>query len=145
MAGTWKFFGLGVEKVWEGSIDIDTDTFKLMLTTVTYVPNQDTHDFRDDLTNEITGTLYTAGGVAVTVSRTYDAASNEIRVAVQDAVWGPGATITFRNAHLYKVLGGAASADPLIAYIAYGSDQSVVNGTLTIDNAAVTLKGTVAA
>jgi hypothetical protein len=39
--------------------------WKTMLTTVTYVPNQDTHDFKDDVTNEITGTGYTAGGVAI--------------------------------------------------------------------------------
>jgi hypothetical protein len=138
-AGDWTWYGVGP------NVDLSSGSYKIMLTASTHTPNQDTHDFRDDLTNEVTGTLYTAGGVAVTVARTYDGASNEIRVAVQDAVWGPGATITFRNAHLYKVLGGAASADPLIAYIAYASDQSVSNGTLTIDNAAVTLKGTVAA
>jgi hypothetical protein len=115
-----------------------------MLTTSGHTPNQDTDDFRNDATPEVTGTLYTAGGVAVTVTRTYDGASNEIRVAVSNAVWGPGATITFRNAHLYKVIGTAAT-DPLIAYIAYTTDQSVSNGTLTISNPSPTLKGTVAA
>jgi hypothetical protein len=59
-------------------------------------------------------------------------------------VWGPGATITFRNAHLYKVIGSAAT-DLLVAYIAYAADQSVSNGTLTISNPSPTLKGTVAA
>jgi hypothetical protein len=138
-AGDWTWYGVGP------NVDLSSGTFKIMLTTSTHTPNQDTHDFRDDVTNEVAGTGYTAGGVTVTVTRTYDAASNEIRVAVQDAVWGPGATITFRNAHLYKDTAGADSTDPLIAYIAYGSDQSVSNGTLTIDNAAVTLKGTVGA
>jgi hypothetical protein len=139
-AGDWTWYGVGP------NVDLSSGTYKIMLTTSTHTPNQDTHDFRDDLTNEVAnGGGYTTGGLTVTVARTYDGASNEIRVAVQDAVWGPGATITFRNAHLVKILGGAASADPLVAYIAYASDQSVSNGTLTIDNAAVTLKGTVAA
>jgi len=139
-AGDWTWYGVGP------NVDLSSGTYKIFLTTSAHTPNQDTHDFRDDASgSEVTGTLYTAGGVTVTVTRTYDGASNEIRVAVADAVWGPGATIAFRNAHLYKSLGGAASADPLIAYIAYASDQSVINGTLTIDNAAVTLKGTVAA
>jgi hypothetical protein len=138
-AGDWTWYGIGP------NVDLSSGSYKIMLTTSGHTPVQDTDDFRNDATPEVTGTGYTAGGVAVTVARTYDGASNEIRVAVQDAVWGPGATITFRNAHLYKVLGGASSADPLIAYIAYASDQAVSNGTLTIDNAAVTLKGTVAA
>lgn len=137
-AGDWTWYGVGP------NVDLSSGTYKIMLTTSGHTPNQDTHDFRDDLTSEVAATGgYTAGGVTVTVSRTYDGTSNEIRVAVQDAVWGPGATITFRNAHLYKAVGSAAT-DPLIAYIAYAGDQSVVNGTLTIDNAAVTLKGTVA-
>lgn len=136
-AGDWVWYGVGP------NVDLSSGTYKIMLSTSGEVPDQDADDFRNDVSNEVVGTLYTSGGVTVTVARTYDAATNEIRVAVQDAVWGPGATITFRNAHLYKSLGGASSADPLIAYIAYGSDQSVSNGTLTIDNAAVTLKGTV--
>jgi hypothetical protein len=40
---------------------------------------------------------------------------------------------------------GTAATDPLIAYIAYTTDQSVSNGTLTISNPSPTLKGTVAA
>jgi hypothetical protein len=136
-AGDWIWYGVGP------NVDLSSGSYKIALSTSSHTPNQDTHDFFNDVTNEVSGTGNTAGGVAVTVTRSYDGTSNEIRVAVQDAVWGPGATITFRNAHLYKVLGGASSADPLIAYIAYGSDQSVSNGTLTIDNAAVTLKGTV--
>jgi hypothetical protein len=137
-AGDWTWYGIGP------NVDLSSGSYKVMLTTSGHTPNQDTDDFRNDATPEVTGTLYAAGGVAVTVTRTYDGASNEIRVAVSNAVWGPGATITFRNAHLYKVIGTAAT-DPLIAYIAYTTDQSVSNGTLTISNPSPTLKGTVAA
>jgi hypothetical protein len=45
---------------------MEAETHKELLVTDTEVPNFDTHDFRDDITNEITGTNYTAGGVTVT-------------------------------------------------------------------------------
>ncbi|MGB8275587.1 MAG: hypothetical protein WCF16_10010, partial [Alphaproteobacteria bacterium] len=47
------------------AVDLDTDTLKVMLTTATYSPNQATHDFKDDVTNEVSGTNYTAGGAAL--------------------------------------------------------------------------------
>lgn len=51
-----------------GSIDFDTDTFKVMLVTSAYTENKDTHTRRSDITNEITGTGYTAGGNTATVT-----------------------------------------------------------------------------
>jgi hypothetical protein len=83
-AGDWTWYGVGP------NVDLSSGSYKVLLTTVTHTPNQDTHTVRTDITNEVTGTLYTAGGVAVTATRTYDGASNEIRVAVSNAVWGAG-------------------------------------------------------
>ena len=53
-----------------GSINYGTDTFKMMLTTSAYVADKDAHLKRSSVTNEVTGTGYTAGGtiVAVTVA-----------------------------------------------------------------------------
>ena len=48
-----------------------------------------------------------------------------------DASWA-NATITARGAVLYKKLGGAASADPLICYIDFGADKTSTAGTFTI-------------
>lgn len=135
-AGDWTWFGSGPK------VDLSSGTFKVMLTTSSFTPNQDTHDFKDDVTNEVTGTGYSAGGVTVTVTPSYDAASNELRWAVSSPAWGSGATITFRNAILYKST-GTDSTSALVAFIAYGSDQSVSNGTLTISNPSPTIKGTV--
>ena len=94
-----------------GSIDLDTDTIKLMLVTSSYTPNIDTHTKRSDVTNEVTGTGYTAGGVAlanktVTVNTTTDKG-----VFDADDVTISTATITARGAVLYKSRGGASSAD----------------------------------
>jgi hypothetical protein len=143
MAGTWHWYGNGLLKVMQGSIDIDTDTFKILLTTNAYTPNQDTHDFRDDVTNEVSGTGYTAGGATLSgVSVTYDAASNEIRITWTDPTW-PTSTITARTAVIYKSRGGAASADELLAYCTEAADISSSGATFTVDLPAVTLRVTV--
>lgn len=106
-----------------------------MLTNSTEAPAQDTDDFIDDANaNEVSGTGYTAGGVALAgKGLSYDAGTNELRFDFDDPVWGPGATIAgIRNAHLYKDTGSAATS-PLLAYTTFAADQSVSNGTFTID------------
>lgn len=141
MAGTFHWYGLGLQKAISGTIDLDTDTFKMMLTTSAYTPNIDTHDFRDDVTNEVTGTGYTAGGATLSgVGVTYDAASNQVRVTWTDPTW-PGSTITARTAVIYKSRGGAASADELLAYVTESADVTSTGATFTVDmaNPALTL------
>lgn len=141
MAGTFHWYGLGLQKVVSGTIDLDTDTFKMMLTTSAYTPNIDTHDFRDDVTNEVTGTGYTAGGATLAgVGVTYDAASNQVRVTWTDPTW-PSSTITARTAVIYKSRGGAASADELLAYVTESADVTSTGATFTVDmaNPALTL------
>jgi hypothetical protein len=145
MAGTWKWFGNGMLKAVTGGIDLDTDTFKVMLTTSTYTPNQDTHDFRDDVTNEVTGTGYTAGGATLAgVSTTYDAASNQVRISWTDPTW-PASSITARTAVIYKSRGGAATADELVAFCTNDADVTSTGATFTLDLPAPTLTITSAA
>ena len=115
-----------------GSIDLDTDTIKLMLVTSAYTPNIDTHTKRSDVTNEVTGTGYTAGGVAlanktVTVNNTTDKG-----VFDADDVTISTATITARGAVLYKSRDGASSADELICYLDFGSDITSTAGNFNI-------------
>jgi len=48
-------------------IDIDTDDIRAILVQNAYTPNRDTHDYYNDITNELTtASGYTAGGVALT-------------------------------------------------------------------------------
>lgn len=146
MSGTWKWYGEGLKAVVTGAVDLDTDTLKLMLCTSAYTPNQDTHNFRDDVTNEVgaSGT-YASGGAALTgVSVTYDTATNEVRFTCNDVSF-TSATITARVAVIYKSRGGAASADELIAYCVESGDVTSTAGTFTVDMPTTVLKITAAA
>ncbi len=118
--------------IMNGAIDLDTDTIKVMLVTSTYTPDQDAHDFRDDITNEVSGTGYSAGGSALANKAvTADNTDNEGVFDADDLAWATS-TITARGAVLYKARGGASSADELIAYIDFGADKISDAGTFTI-------------
>lgn len=118
--------------IMNGSIDLDTDTIKLMLVTSTYVPNQDTHTKRSDITNEVTGTGYVAGGFALVNKSVTQNNTTDAGVFTADAINIPNATITARGCVLYKSRGGASSADELIAYGDFEADITSTNGIFTI-------------
>lgn len=119
------------KKIMDGSIDLDTDTIKVALVTSTYTPDQDVHDFFDDITNEVTGTGYTAGGASLTTKAvTADNTDNEGVFDADDVVWTTS-TITARGAVIYKST-GTASTSPLICYLDFGSDKISTAGTFTI-------------
>lgn len=140
---TWKWYGQGL--LGQGGataarrVDFTADTLKVMFATSAYTPDQDAHDFRNDVTNEVTGTGYSSGGVTVAgQSWTYDSASNEVRLVFNDVVIGPGASVTgIRVGVLYKSVGTSAT-DPLIGYIVLDGDQTVSGGTYTLDIDATT-------
>lgn len=114
-----------------GAIDFDTDTFKCMLVTSSYTPSK-SHSKRSDITNEVTGTGYTTGGNTATATvATINNTSN-----LQDISWSitswTSSTITARGAVVYKARGGASSADELVGYLDFVTDQSSSGGTFTV-------------
>lgn len=132
MAVTAQVYGRAAELLLEGSHDLDGATYNVMLTTSAYTPDVDTHDFRSDVTNEVTGTGYSAGGQALgTVTVTYDSANNRAVFDAADAVWA-SSTITARYAVIYRPRGGASSADELLCYVDFGADVSSTGGAFTI-------------
>lgn len=114
-----------------GAIDFDSDTFYVMLVTSTYSPNKDTHLKRSDVTNEVVGTGYTAGGAATTVTVTKDTANDRLDIEFSNVSW-TGATITARAAVIYKRRGGLSSADELVAYVDFGSNVSSTNAAFAV-------------
>lgn len=114
-----------------GAIDFDTNSFKILLVTSSYAPNKDTHTKRSDVTNEITGTGYTAGGSSSAVTVTNDTANDRIDINFADVSWS-SATLTAAAAVIYKTT-GTASADNLVAYLDFGGNVTSTNGTFTLD------------
>src|SRR3954469_1416743 len=94
-----------IDDVVRGNISFATDTFKAMIVTSAYTPNKGTHTKRSDVTNEVTGTGYTAGGVAITATPTKDTTNHRIDITFSDPSWA-GSTITGRALVVYKSRGG---------------------------------------
>lgn len=131
MAVTAKLYGSFPAKLANKEIDFDTDTIKVALCTSTYVPNQDTHAYFSDITNEVVGTGYTAGGATLASKTvTYTAASNTQTFDAADVAWA-SSTITARYAVIYEST-GTAGTSALIGYVDFGADVSTTSGAFTI-------------
>ena len=102
-----------LEDMTRGAVDFDTDTFKVMLVTSSYTENKDTHTKRSDITNEVSGTGYTAGGTAVVPTIAKDTSTDRVTITFPSVTW-PTSTITARKAIYYQSRGGASSADELV-------------------------------
>lgn len=113
-----------------GAVRFGADNFKVMLVGSGYVPNKATHSKRSDVTAEVSGGNYTAGGAAITASIS-SAVDGRTDIQLSGATW-PTSTITARGAVYYDSRGGAASADELVAYIDFGSDISSITGLFTL-------------
>lgn len=121
------------KKLVDGSIDLDGDTFKISLHTSSFAPNFDTLDFRDDLTNEVTATGYTAGGQTLAgLSIAVDLTNDRAEWTFTAPQWTITGSVTARYAVISKIRGGAASADEVVLVIDFGSDKTATDGTFTI-------------
>lgn len=130
------------DQVIRGNIDVDGASFKVLLTTATYVENKDTHNVRNDVTNEVAaGNGYTAGGNTVTVTVTRDDANDRVDISLGGTTWtaGAGQTLVARKAVYYQVVGTAAT-DRLVAVIDFTTDQTASNGTLTLGASTIRLQ-----
>lgn len=137
MAVSAKWYGNALTGQYSGTaarrVDWVADSVKVALCTATYTPNQDTHVFFSDITNELTTAGgYTAGGVALAgKSVSYDTASNETRLIASASSW-TSASFTARYAIVYVDTAGAATTDPLLGWVDFGADETVASGTFTI-------------
>lgn len=128
-----KLYGNFFLKALNKEVDWDTDTIKVALVSSAYTPNQDSHDYWDDVSaNEVTGTGYTAGGATLaSKTATYDSATNVTVLDAADVVWS-ASTITARYAVIYDDAGATNAQKVLIGYVDFGSDQSSTNGNFTV-------------
>ena len=130
---TTKTYGSLIAKAFNKEVDFDSDTIKVALVSSSYTPNQDTHDYWDDVaTNEVSGTGYTAGGATLTTKTVgYTSGTNVTKFDADDVSWTTS-TITARYAVVYDATPATNAAKPLIGYVDFGSDQSSSSGTFSI-------------
>ena len=130
MAVSSHLYGLALKSFATAAVNYTGGTVKAMLCTSSYVPDQDAHQFKSDVTGEVTGTGYTAGGAALTTKTlTYDAPSNTLTLDADDVTWA-AATITARYLVFY-VDTGTASTSPLISYVDFGADVTSAGAAFT--------------
>ena len=130
MAASLTFYNSFREYVADGTIDLDTDTFKVTLHSSSYTPNADTHTVYADLTNElITANGYTSGG-ATLGTVTWNRSGGTATFDAADTVWtASGGTITARYAVIRKDGTANAIVSPLICYILLDTTPADVTTT----------------
>lgn len=92
----------------------------------------DAHDFQDDLTNEVTATGYTAGGATI-ATPTLTGGTGTLTYDGANVSWTITGTLTFRYAVIYDATPAAAASNPLISIIDFDTDQTITDGTLTLN------------
>lgn len=132
MAVSALMYGLAYKSAFNKEIDWDSDTIKVMLCTSAYTPNQDTHQYKSSVTNEVTGTGYTAGGATLaSCTFTYTSGTNTLMLDAADTSWTTS-TITARYAVVYDSTPASDATRPLICYVDFGADVVSTAGTFTI-------------
>lgn len=129
MTASISFYNSFRKNVANGVIDLDGDTFKVVLVTSSYSIDLQAHTVKADLTNELaTANGYTAGGATLgsvtwtqsTVTMTFDAA---------DTTWtASGGSLVARRAIIYDDT-PTSPADPLVAAILLDTSPADVTTT----------------
>lgn len=122
------FYLTGLSGIIQQTINWDTDTIKLALCTSAYTPNYTTHDFLNDITNELTG--YTRP--TLTTSFSVDTGNDRIELVANDVTISSvttgqtiGTVVVFKDT-------GTSSTSALIGATT-GLSQATNDGDITID------------
>ncbi len=135
MAVTTNWYAAAFISAFTKLMDFGSETkVNAALTTVTYAPNQDTHDFFNDVTNQLSTangyTNETGADTGLTLtSTTITAATPVVTLDTTDPVWtSSGAGFTARIIVLADVAPNTAATDPLILWSDFGADQTASGG-----------------
>lgn len=128
---TFNFVNTFSEYIGDGTIDLDTHTFKAVLTNTA----PDALDTQlSDITQIANGNGYTTGGETLTTV-TWTRSTNTATFASDDVVWtaSGGAIATFRYVVLYD---DTATNDELVGWLDYGATLDVADTeTFTVSEA----------
>jgi hypothetical protein len=126
-------------QAFDKEFDFLADDMAISLHTSSYVPNQDTHDYFNDLTNQLsTANGYTAedgAGAGFTLATPVNTNTlNVVKFDAVDPVWtATGAGFTARISVISDVTSGVTTTDPLMCWMDFGQDETASGGgTFTI-------------
>ena len=112
----------------DGEMDFSSDTsqtFKIALFTSSATLDATTTAY--SVTNEVSGTGYTAGGNTLTISANPATSGTTAFLDFADTTWAT-ATITARGALIYQ----SGGSNPAVAVLDFGSDKTSIAGDFTI-------------
>lgn len=125
-------YGKSLEKAFIDTLgeSWEAEDNKVLLVSDSHTPDFDAHDFRDDITNEVTGTNWSSGGVALTGTEitlssgvlTFDATDVSVASTTLSSVM---ASVLYTNV-------GASSTDQLVMLHDFVTAVSTSNGTFGI-------------
>ncbi len=126
MTASISFYNSYREYLADGTIDLDTHTFKVMLVSSAYTFSA-SHTVKADITNELsTANGYTAGG-ATLGSVTWAHSGGTATFDAADTVWtASGGSITARRAVIYD---DTAANDELVASVLLDTTPADVTAT----------------
>lgn len=141
-AGNFVVYGGALEGIHKGTVDLDTDTFRMVLVTSSYTPNQGTHTAWSSISaNEATGTGYTANGKLLTC--TVNRSTNVVTFDCDDQSW-TSSTITAKYAIIVKDAnadGTLAAGDVPLAYCDLSSGGGSLSTTAATFSVAINASG----
>jgi len=103
----------------------NADTFKIALYTSSATLDATTTAYT--VTNEVSGTGYSAGGNTLTEAQTPTSTSTTAWLDFADTTWS-SATITANGALIYN----DTQSDKAVAVLAFGGDKTSTNGDFTV-------------
>ena len=132
MAVTANPYGQSFKNLGLARFDFTTHTFKIMLTTASYVPNFDVDEFKAAVTNEVpSGNGYNTGGQTLAgLTWLYDATNDWCLLTCTAPSWA-NASFTARRAVIYRDTGDAATS-PLLSYVDFGANATPSGTPFTI-------------
>ena len=132
--GTFVFFGKHLLSVYNKEIDFNSDVIKVMHCSSSFTPDQDANDYKDDITNEVTGTNVVAGGfTADNCVMTYTGGTNVFKLDHDDESIATATATGIAHSVWYDSSPATDATRPLIGYVTWSASLSPSAGTLAIN------------
>ena len=135
MAVTTYYYAAAFISAFSKLIDFTSETkIGAALVDTSYVPNQDTHNYHDDITNELTTAngytvLGAPGAGKILTTTTVTNTLNVVTLDTVDPAWtATGAGFTARKIVLVDCASGVTTTNPLVLWADFGGDETASGG-----------------